>query len=180
MPDKRKDHGLADSFLAPSTRPGGTQAEYACLWKLGRPAATKGGQPTPPFERPLLGRSLNPMRILWNTVGFSSLAAGLAGAVLPLLPATPFFILAAYAFSRGSPKVESWLLGHPRWGPVILDWRRERAISKKAKIVSLAAICATPLLSLILGFAWTVVAAQTAILAAVGVFIVTRRSPADF
>jgi uncharacterized membrane protein YbaN (DUF454 family) len=72
------------------------------------------------------------MRILWNTVGFSSLAAGLAGAVLPLLPATPFFILAAYAFSRGSPKVESWLLGHPRWGPVILDWRRERAISKKA------------------------------------------------
>ena len=47
------------------------------------------------------------MRILWNTVGFSSLAAGLAGAVLPLLPATPFFILAAYAFSRGSPKVES-------------------------------------------------------------------------
>ncbi len=73
------------------------------------------------------------MRILWSTVGFSSLAAGLAGAVLPLLPATPFFILAAYAFSRGSPKVESWLLGHPRWGPVILDWRRERAISKKAK-----------------------------------------------
>lgn len=119
------------------------------------------------------------MRTLWNMVGFSSLSAGLVGAVLPLLPATPFFILAAYAFSRGSPKVESWLLGHPRWGPVILDWRREKAISKKAKMTSLAAICATPPLSLILGFGGPVVIAQTLVLTAVAVFILTRHGPTD-
>lgn len=54
------------------------------------------------------------MRVVWNAVGYSSVAVGVAGTVLPFLPATPFFILAAYAFSRGSPKVESWLLEHPR------------------------------------------------------------------
>jgi uncharacterized membrane protein YbaN (DUF454 family) len=118
------------------------------------------------------------MRFLWNAVGFSSLAAGAAGAVLPLLPATPFFILAAYAFSRGSPRVESWLLEHPRWGPMILDWRRDRAISKRTKIVSLLTIFASALLSWILGVAMSLLMAQTVALTAAAVFIVTRRGPA--
>ncbi|NGN42711.1 DUF454 domain-containing protein [Mesorhizobium sp. CGMCC 1.15528] len=117
------------------------------------------------------------MRVLWNAVGFSSLAAGAAGTVLPLLPATPFFILAAYAFSRGSPKVESWLLEHPLWGPMILDWRRNRAISKKAKAASLSLICATPVLSWAIGFGPVVLGIQVVVLAMVAVFIATRPSP---
>lgn len=117
------------------------------------------------------------MRVLWNAIGASSLVAGAAGTVGPLLPTTPFFILAAYAFSRGSPKVESWLLEHPRWGPVILHWRRDRAISKKAKTASLSLICATPVLSWALGFGPVILGTQVVVLATVAAFIATRPGP---
>jgi uncharacterized membrane protein YbaN (DUF454 family) len=117
------------------------------------------------------------MRFLWNAVGFMSLAAGTAGAILPLLPATPFFILAAFAFSRGSPQIEAWLLEHPQWGSVITDWRRGRAISKKAKAASLSVICATPMLSWVLGFGPVVMGIQVLVLAIVAAFIATRPSP---
>lgn len=117
------------------------------------------------------------MRFLWNAVGSVSLAAGAAGAILPFLPATPFFILAAFAFSRGSPRVEAWLLEHPRWGSVIKDWRRDRSISKKAKTVSLSVICATPVLSWVLGFGSVVLGIQVLVLAIVAAFISTRPSP---
>ncbi|WP_312860705.1 YbaN family protein [Neoaquamicrobium sediminum] len=117
------------------------------------------------------------MRVVWSAVGYSSVAVGVAGTVLPFLPATPFFILAAYAFSRGSPKVESWLLEHPRWGPVIRDWRRGRAISKKAKTASMSVICATPVLSWVLGFEPIVLGIQVVVLTMVAAFIATRPSP---
>lgn len=117
------------------------------------------------------------MRVVWNAVGYSSVAVGVAGTVLPFLPAAPFFILAAYAFSRGSPKVESWLLEHPRWGPVIRDWRRSRAISKKVKTASMSVICATPVLSWALGFEPIVLGIQGVVLTMVAAFIATRPSP---
>lgn len=117
------------------------------------------------------------MRRLWTALGYSSLLAGAAGAVLPLLPATPFFILAAYAFSRGSPHVERWLVEHRRWGPLIRDWRQERAISTRAKAFALPVICATPAASWMLGAGATLLLAQAGILGAVAVFIVTRPTP---
>ena len=118
------------------------------------------------------------MRFFWNAVGCSALTAGVFGAVLPLLPATPFFILAAYAFSRGTPKIEAWLLGHARWGPLIQNWRRERAISRKAKVTSIAVICLTPALTWALGASILALAAQAAVLSAVVLFIATRPAPA--
>lgn len=117
------------------------------------------------------------MRRLWTALGYSSLLAGAAGAVLPLLPATPFFILAAYAFSRGSPRVERWLLEHRRWGPLIRDWRQERAISRRAKAFALPVICAAPAASWMLGAGATLLLAQAGVLGAVAVFIATRPAP---
>jgi uncharacterized membrane protein YbaN (DUF454 family) len=58
---------------------------------------------------------------------------GLAGIFLPLLPTTPFVLLAALCFSRGSRRCETWLLTHPRFGPMVLDWRARRAIPRRAK-----------------------------------------------
>jgi uncharacterized membrane protein YbaN (DUF454 family) len=120
---------------------------------------------------------MSAMRRLWTALGYSSLLAGAAGAVLPLLPATPFFILAAFAFSRGSPRVEQWLLEHRRWGPLIRDWRQERAISTRAKAFALPLICATPAASWMLGAGATLLLVQAGVLGAVAVFIVTRPAP---
>ena len=58
---------------------------------------------------------------------------GLIGIVLPLLPTTPFVLLAAYCFSLGSARYEQWLLSHPRFGPMVRDWRGQHAVPLRAK-----------------------------------------------
>lgn len=72
-------------------------------------------------------------RWLWLAVGGVCLATGMVGLVLPLLPTTPFVLLAAFCFSRGSARYEAWMLNHPRFGPMVRDWRTRRAIPWRAK-----------------------------------------------
>jgi uncharacterized membrane protein YbaN (DUF454 family) len=113
-------------------------------------------------------------RPLWLALGLTSLATGAAGAVLPLLPATPFLLLAAFAFARSSPRLHAWLLAHAHFGPLIDDWRRHRAIARRTKIVALATIAATLLLSVALQIPPWIIAIQAVALAGTATFIVTR------
>ena len=114
------------------------------------------------------------MRILWAGFGGLSLVLGLAGVVLPLLPATPFFLLAAFGFARSSPRLHDWLVHHPRFGPAIRDWQAHGAISPAAKRLAVLAIALTVAISLALGMPWPVLAMQGAVLFAVTTFILTR------
>ena len=82
-------------------------------------------------------------RPLWLAAGSLSLALGVAGIVLPLLPTTPFVLLAAWCFTRGSPRWEAWLLAHPRFGPMVADWRAQRAIPRRAKWLAWAMMAAS-------------------------------------
>lgn len=113
----------------------------------------------------------------WFLLGLVALGLGILGIVLPLLPTTPFLLLAAWGFSRSSPRVHSWLIGHPRLGPPILDWRTHRAISRRAKGVAMIAIIATPLVSIAIGVPGAVIAIQIVALSAVSAFILTRPEP---
>lgn len=70
---------------------------------------------------------------LWMVGGLVCLVTGIIGIVVPLLPTTDFVLLAAFCFSRGSRRWEAWLLGHPRFGPVVRDWRTTRAVPLRAK-----------------------------------------------
>ena len=72
-------------------------------------------------------------RWLWGAAGGIALVTGFIGVFLPLLPTTPFVLLAAFCFSRSSPRVERWLLSHPRFGPMIQNWRAHRAIPLRAQ-----------------------------------------------
>jgi uncharacterized protein len=69
-------------------------------------------------------------------LGALLVAIGFIGAFLPILPTTPFLILAAGCFARSSPKLENWLLNHPRFGPVLRNWREHGAIPRKAKVLA--------------------------------------------
>ncbi|MPT47051.1 MAG: DUF454 domain-containing protein [Sphingobium sp.] len=76
------------------------------------------------------------IRIGWLCLGVVFVGLGIIGAFLPLMPTTIFLILAAGCFARSSPRLESWLLNHPRHGPVLVAWRKEGAIPKKGKIAA--------------------------------------------
>ncbi len=91
-----------------------------------------------------------PARLLYFALGAAALALGLVGVVVPLLPTTPFLILAAFGFARSSPRLEAWLLAHPRFGPGLLAWRSRRAIAPAAKRASALGMAA----GLLLFWAW--------------------------
>jgi uncharacterized membrane protein YbaN (DUF454 family) len=73
------------------------------------------------------------LRLVWLGGGSSSLLLGVIGIFVPELPTTPFVLLAAFCFARGSPRWERWLLAHPRFGPYVRDWREQRAVPLRAK-----------------------------------------------
>jgi uncharacterized membrane protein YbaN (DUF454 family) len=85
-------------------------------------------------------------RALWLAFGGLSLATGIVGAFLPVLPTTPFVLLAAFGFSRGCDRCERWLLEHRRFGPMVQDWRRNRAVPLRAKQLAVV--------TMVLGSAW--------------------------
>ncbi len=72
-------------------------------------------------------------RALWLATGALLLLAGIIGIFVPLLPTTPFVLLAAFCFSRGSERWERWLVHHPRFGPMVRNWRDHRAVPLRAK-----------------------------------------------
>lgn len=73
------------------------------------------------------------IRFGWLALGVFCVGLGIVGALLPLMPTTIFLILAAGCFARSSPRLEAWLLDHPRFGPTLRVWRRDGAMSRRAK-----------------------------------------------
>jgi uncharacterized protein len=119
------------------------------------------------------------MRIAWLIVGILATACGIAGIVLPLVPTTPFLLLAAFAFARSSPALHEWLVTHPRLGPPIADWRAHGAIARRTKMLAVAVILATFLGSWAAGVGATLLAVQAAVLTMVTLFILSRPTPPD-
>lgn len=121
----------------------------------------------------------NIVRLFWIGAGLSSLAIGIVGIVLPVLPTTPFVILAAFCFARGSERLENWLASHPRFGPSLAAWRKHRAISPKAKRGAVIGMALALLISLAAGFTGPILAIQAIAMAGAASFILTRPSPPE-
>lgn len=106
-----------------------------------------------------------------------ALALGIVGIALPILPTTPFVILAAFCFARGSRRLEHWLLTHPRFGPALQDWRRHGAITRKAKRAAVVGMVLAMLISIVAGVGPMVLAIQVVAMAGAATFVLTRPSP---
>lgn len=89
-------------------------------------------------------------RLLWGAAGMASLVTGIVGIFLPLLPTTPFVLLAAFCFTRSSTRCERWLLGHPRFGPMVRQWRARRAIPRRVKQLAWAMMAVSSVLAAVL------------------------------
>lgn len=78
------------------------------------------------------------------------LVLGIVGIFLPLLPTTPFVLLAAACYARGSRRFYDWLLANRTFGPMILEWRQHRSIPYRTKITSIALMSVTLAASIVL------------------------------
>lgn len=116
------------------------------------------------------------IRYIWLSIGGLFLALAALGAVLPLLPTTPFLLLATFAFARSSPTLHQKLLDHPVFGQAIRDWNEKGAISRKGKFASVLAMALSLGVSAALGFGAAILAVQAAAMAGVAAFILTRSS----
>lgn len=105
-------------------------------------------------------RKVNPLlRPLFLVAGVVLTVVGVIGLVTPGWPGTIFLILAAGCFARSSPKLEAWLLGHPRLGPSVVAWRENGSIPRKIKYIAIGSMVVSFVIVLLinLSLVWTVI-----------------------
>lgn len=79
-------------------------------------------------------------RVALNAAGFVFVWIGAVGIVVPVVPTTPFLLLASACFLRASPRLHRWLLHHPRLGPYVAGYVGGGGLSARAKRRSIAAL----------------------------------------
>ena len=83
---------------------------------------------------------LGPVAWLWFAAGWLSVGLGALGVIVPGLPTTVFFLVAAWCFARCSPRFEQWVLDLPKIGPLVRDSRAGLGMPRRAKVVAIAMI----------------------------------------
>ena len=118
-----------------------------------------------------------PSRWGWLAAGWVCVALGGIGVVVPGLPTTVFFIAAASCFARSSPRFEAWVLGLPRVGPMVRDYRSGLGMPRRAKVVAVSMLVVVVGLST--GLLIEPLAVRVVVLAvgAVGVAFIVWRVP---
>ena len=87
------------------------------------------------------------MKIILNIIAFTCVGLASLGMFLPVLPTTPFLLLASWLFLKANSGWRDWLLNHRTFGPYIQNYLIHKAIPLRAKIASITTLWATILLS---------------------------------
>ncbi|KMQ76112.1 putative membrane protein YbaN, DUF454 family [Marinobacter subterrani] len=112
----------------------------------------------------------------FRILAYISATLAIAGIALPLLPTTPFVLLAAFFASKGSPEFARWLDDHPRFGPAIDQWRTRRAIPARAKALACGMMALSWGLLVVLGASGLVLALSGVFLCGTACYLLTRPS----
>lgn len=91
----------------------------------------------------------NPLRILWLILGFAAIGLGAVGVVLPILPTTPFLLLATFCLAKGSEKFHTWFTGTKLYKNHLDDFVQNRSMTLKTKLSILLPASVMLLLALV-------------------------------
>ncbi|TAN86240.1 MAG: DUF454 domain-containing protein [Gallionella sp.] len=83
------------------------------------------------------------VRLAYGALGTLFLLLGIIGAFLPVMPTTPFLLLATACYARSSRRFYNWLMNHPAFGPLIVEWRTYRSIPWRVKLIAIAMMALT-------------------------------------
>lgn len=101
-----------------------------------------------PPERLDYSHEVRKHKFVWVQVAFVALGTlflllGIAGVFLPVLPTTPFLLLATACYARSSRRFYNWLMNHPTFGPLIVEWRTYRSLPRRVKMIAVATMVLT-------------------------------------
>jgi uncharacterized protein len=82
--------------------------------------------------------TMNLKKYLYLAAGWISVGLAIMGVILPILPTTPFLLVAVWAFSRSSPELAERIRNHKTFGPLVRDWQDAGVIPVKAKFLAMA------------------------------------------
>ena len=116
-------------------------------------------------------------KTILTLLGFICVAIGIVGIVVPGLPTTVFMIVAAWLFSISNPRFEKWLLGLPKIGPAISNFREGLGMPRKAKLFALSSIFAFTALATILVLKNLYVRSLIVVVALFGIWYIVSRIP---
>jgi len=96
-------------------------------------------------------------RLLWNAAGTFFLSLGVVGIAIPLLPTTPFLLLAAACYLRGSARMYRWMMANKYFGQYLRDYRDGRGMPIKVKVGTVSLLWAVITFSAIFATSSTIV-----------------------
>lgn len=113
-------------------------------------------------------------RWLYRALGIACVGLAIAGAALPVLPSTPFVLVAAWAFAKSSPTLHAKLRADPRFGPALQNWEDYGAISPKAKLTTVVTMAISLLVLILTVKRPLAVILTAAVMACSATYVVTR------
>ena len=106
------------------------------------------------MKNPLRQTSIKTKEHIMTGLGFLCVFLGVLGIFLPVLPTTPFILLAAWLFARSSEKFHTWIKEHPRFGPILAIWGEGKGISPSIRNRILFYMWSGMLLSMLIVSKW--------------------------
>ena len=82
-------------------------------------------------------------RLFYLLLAYAAVALGIAGVFLPLLPTTPFLLVAVWAAPKGSQRVHDWIYEQPKFARLLNDWHQQGAVPLSAKWLATAMMVAS-------------------------------------
>ncbi len=113
---------------------------------------------------------------IYFAIGWLATGLGVIGAFLPVMPTTPFLIVAVWAFSRSSPRLKNWLYHHPHYGEAIRNWFEHGAVGVRVKIFAIITMSLSIPLVYVLTNNLLIASIQACILVLAAAFLISRPS----